>query len=45
MAKDINYINPNSLQSDPVDRKIVAYTYSLVSMANANQFIDDGSCH
>jgi hypothetical protein len=45
MTKNMTYIDPNSLQSDPVDRKIVTCTHSLVSMANANQLIDDGSCH
>jgi len=43
-TKDMNYINPNSLQSDPVDQKILTCTRSLASMATTNQFVDDGSC-
>jgi hypothetical protein len=44
IAKNRTYIPPNSLQSDPVDRKIVNCTRSLASMGSTNQFIDDGSC-
>lgn len=44
MTKDMTYIDPNSLQSDAVDQKIVTCTHSLASMASANQFVDDGSC-
>jgi hypothetical protein len=43
-TKDMNYIDPNSLQSDPVDQKIVTCAHSLASMATTNQFADDGSC-
>ena len=43
-TKDMNYIDPNSLQSDPVDQKILTCTRSLASMATTNQFVDDGSC-
>jgi hypothetical protein len=38
------YIDPSSLDSDPLDRKITACAHSLASMATANQFVDDGSC-
>jgi hypothetical protein len=43
-TKDMHYIDPNSLQSDPVDQKIVTCAHSLASMATTNQFVDDGSC-
>jgi hypothetical protein len=38
------YIDPMSLDSDPLERKIAACGHSLASMATANQFVDDGSC-
>jgi hypothetical protein len=38
------YIDPSSLDSDPLDQKIAACGHSLASMATANQFVDDGSC-
>jgi hypothetical protein len=43
-TKDMTYIDPQSLQSDPLNQKFVACAHSLSSMASANQFIDDGSC-
>jgi hypothetical protein len=44
MTKSLNYIAPDSLDTDPLDQKIRACTRSLASMATANQFVDDGSC-
>jgi hypothetical protein len=44
MTKNMTYIDPDSLKSDPVDQKIVTCARSLASMATANQFVDDGSC-
>ncbi len=44
MTKSLNYIDPNSLQSDPLDQKFVACGHSLSAMASSRQFIDDGSC-
>jgi hypothetical protein len=44
MAKSMTYIEPNSLESDPLDQKIRTCAHSLASMATANQFVDDGSC-
>ena len=44
MAKSMTYIDPDSLDNDPLDQKIRACGHSLASMATANQFIDDGSC-
>jgi hypothetical protein len=38
------YIDPNSIDSDPIDMKIAACAHSLASMATANQFVDDGAC-
>ena len=43
-TKAMVYIDPNSLQSDPLDQKIVACGHSLSAMASSKQFIDDGSC-
>jgi hypothetical protein len=44
MSVSMNYIAPTSLQSDPLDQKIIACARSLSAMATAKQFIDDGSC-
>ncbi len=44
MTKNMTYIDPDSLKSDPVDQKIVTCARSLASIATANQFVDDGSC-
>jgi hypothetical protein len=39
-----DYIDPNSLRSNPLNQKFVTCAHSLSSMASTNQFIDDGSC-
>jgi hypothetical protein len=44
MTKSMTYIDPNSLDNDPLDQKLRACGHSLASMATANQFVDDGSC-
>ena len=44
MTKSMTYIDPNSLDNDPLDQKIRSCAHSLPSKATANQFIDDGSC-
>jgi hypothetical protein len=44
LNKSLTYFAPDSLQSDPLDQKIVACGHSLAAMASAKQFIDDGSC-
>jgi hypothetical protein len=44
MAKSLTYIEPNSLDNDPLDLKIRTCAHSLASMAATNQFVDDGSC-
>jgi hypothetical protein len=44
LNKSQTYFAPDSLQSDPLDQKIVACGHSLAAMAASKQFIDDGSC-
>jgi hypothetical protein len=44
MTKSMNYFAPDSLQSDPLDQKILACGRTLSAMVTANQIIDDGSC-
>lgn len=44
MAQSMNYIAPNSLQSDPLEQKIQACGHSLSTMASSLQIVDDGSC-
>jgi len=44
ITKNMDYIDPNSLQSDPLNQRFVACAHSLSSMASTNQFFDDGSC-
>ena len=38
------YIDPKSLDSDPLDQRIMACARSLASMATANEFVDSGAC-
>jgi hypothetical protein len=44
MTKAMDYIDPASLQSDPLDQKVLACGHFLSSIASTQQFIDDGSC-
>jgi hypothetical protein len=44
MSSSMTYVDPSSLDSDPLNQKITTCAHSLASMATANQFIDDGSC-
>ena len=39
-----DYLAPNSLDSDPLNQKLLRCWQSLASMASSNQFVDDGSC-
>jgi hypothetical protein len=39
-----DYLAPDSLNSDPLDRKLLTCWQWLASMASSNQFVDDGSC-
>ncbi|MGB8322485.1 MAG: hypothetical protein WCE52_05935 [Candidatus Acidiferrum sp.] len=43
-TKNMEYLDPNALDNDPLDQKIRTCARSLASMATANQFVDDGSC-
>jgi hypothetical protein len=42
MSRD--YLAPDSLNSDPLDKKLLTCWHSLESMASSNQFLDDGAC-
>jgi hypothetical protein len=42
--KAMQYTPPNSLDGDPLDKKIRACGHSLAQMAANGQFVDDGSC-
>lgn len=44
MTKSLTYIDPNSLQTDPLNQRIHACGHALASMASSNHFDDDGSC-
>jgi hypothetical protein len=44
ITKNMDYIAPNSLQSDPLNQRFLTCAHSLSSMASTNQFVDDGSC-
>ena len=39
-----DYLAPDSLNSDPLEQKLLTCWQSLASMASSNQFVDDGSC-
>jgi hypothetical protein len=39
-----DYIAPDSLTTDPLDRRVLTCWQSLASMASSRQFVDDGSC-
>jgi hypothetical protein len=39
-----DYIAPDSLRNDPLERKLLACWQSLEAMASSGQFVDDGSC-
>lgn len=45
MASNMDYIDPNSLNNDPTEQRLMTCAHSLVSMASTGQFVDDGSCH
>jgi len=44
LAKSLTYFSPDSLQSDPLDQRIVACGHAMSAMAAERQFIDDGAC-
>jgi len=41
----LEYIDPQSINSDPIDQKVLGCARLLTTMASDNQFRDDGSCH
>jgi hypothetical protein len=43
--KSRRYMPTNSLDDDPLDRKILSCEHSLAAVAASRQFADDGSCH
>lgn len=45
MAKNLDYIDPNALSTDPLEQRLMACGHSLVAMASSEQFVDDGACH
>ncbi|MGB7435896.1 MAG: hypothetical protein WBR26_09390 [Candidatus Acidiferrum sp.] len=44
MAKSMDYVDPTSLQSDPLNQKMVSCGRALTAMAATKQFSDDPSC-
>jgi hypothetical protein len=42
--KQLQYIDPSSIDNDPLDRQILACGRSLAAMAAENQFHDEASC-
>ena len=44
MTKSMNYIDPNSLQADPLNQKVVTCSHFLSSIASTQSFLDNGSC-
>ena len=44
MTKNMNYIAPDSLTTDPLDKKLLTCGRSLSGMVSSNQFVDDSSC-
>jgi hypothetical protein len=45
LRANLTYIAPDSLQSDDLNKRIIACGHALGAMAAAGQFSDDGSCH
>jgi len=44
IAGSREYYSPYSLNTDPLDQKLLRCWQSLTSMASSNQFVDDGAC-
>jgi hypothetical protein len=44
IAVSRDYLAPNSLDSDPLNQKLLTCWHSLASIASSNQFEDDGAC-
>jgi hypothetical protein len=45
ITASMDYLAPDSLNNDPLEQKVLTCWRSMESMASANQFVDDGSCH
>lgn len=43
-SANLTYIDPNSLNGNPLEQKLVNCGHALSAMAGANQFIDNGAC-
>jgi hypothetical protein len=43
--KSRRYVPANSVDDDPLDRRILNCAHSLAAMAASGRFVDDGSCH
>jgi hypothetical protein len=44
IAASRDYLAPDSLNSDPLDQKLLTCWQSLASTVSSNQFVDDGAC-
>jgi hypothetical protein len=44
-TKSRTYVDPESLDNDPLDQRILNCARGLAAMAASGQFADDGSCH
>jgi hypothetical protein len=44
IAASRDYLAPDSLNSDPLDQKLLTCWQSLTLTASSNQFVDDGAC-
>jgi hypothetical protein len=44
IRQSMNFIAPDALASDPLNKKIINCAHSLAAMAANGQFVDDGSC-
>jgi hypothetical protein len=42
--QSLDYIAPNALANDPLNKKIIDCGHALAAMAANGQFVDDGSC-
>lgn len=43
--KTLDYMDPATLDNDPLNQQIIACGHSLTAMAAAGSFQDDGTCH
>jgi hypothetical protein len=45
MRKNLDYMPPDFLDSDPLDQQILGCSHGLAAMASANQFQEEPNCH